>query len=116
MVTVFIFFFLIRGYNTLVYLNLLGKIGRFTENLKNKRTMKGSMDLKKITINSYNRSSKEYSKKVKDFFPKTQAKKFITLLPKKATILDAGCGDGRDAKIFSKKFKVIGVDLSSEMI
>jgi ubiquinone/menaquinone biosynthesis C-methylase UbiE len=49
--------------------------------------------------------------------PKEEADKFLSMLEKGASILDIGCGPGRDAKIFSEKsFKVTGIDLSEKMI
>lgn len=44
-------------------------------------------------------------------------KKFIRLLPKGGTILDVGCGTGRDsAMLFRAGFKVLGIDFSKKMI
>ncbi|MFZ3020015.1 MAG: class I SAM-dependent methyltransferase [Minisyncoccia bacterium] len=43
--------------------------------------------------------------------------KFLSLLPKDATILDIGCGAGQKTRYISKKgYKVIGADFSEKMI
>ena len=43
--------------------------------------------------------------------------KFLSLLPKKARILDVGCGPGNFTKYFLEKdFIAKGIDLSTEMI
>ncbi|MDP2720837.1 MAG: class I SAM-dependent methyltransferase [bacterium] len=44
-------------------------------------------------------------------------KKFISVLPKRAKVLDFGCGSGKDVSIFTQTgMEVIGVDASREMI
>lgn len=76
-------------------------------------------DVHKIVQTGYNKiASKYYQRygKYSPFFLKF-SKEFIKLLPKKAKILDLGCGAGRDAKYFSEKgHDVIAVDFSSEML
>lgn len=70
-----------------------------------------------ITIKSYDKTVKEYTAHVANLHPLKDSKKFLSLLPKKAKILDLGCGSGRDAKIFADKgFNIVGIDLSREMI
>lgn len=72
---------------------------------------------KLITLNSYDASAEKYAKNTENFHPKEEAEKFLSLLPKKAKILDIGCGPGRDAKLFlSHGFDVTGIDISSKMI
>lgn len=79
--------------------------GRFADNLSH------------LTRNSYDSSAQEYAKNVFDLHPIRQGEQFIRMLPKGASILDVGCGSGRDAKIFSEKgLMVIGVDFSAKMI
>ena len=74
-------------------------------------------DYKAITIESYDKTVNDYIAKVDSLHPFNESKKFLSLLRKKALILDLGCGPGRDAKVFANKgFRVIGVDLSEKMI
>lgn len=71
----------------------------------------------KITINSYDKSVKEYHNFTKKLHPKKEIRFLISLLNKKSSILDLGCGTGRDAKIFaSHGFAVTGIDLSKNMV
>jgi ubiquinone/menaquinone biosynthesis C-methylase UbiE len=45
------------------------------------------------------------------------AKKFVTMLPKKAKVLDLGCGNGRDAEWFaSRGFEMTLFDLSDDLL
>lgn len=76
------------------------------------------MEPKDATLNLYNKSSKKYAdtwfsyKEMRPFLDK-----FMIFLKKGGLILDAGCGSGRDAEyIASHGFKVIGIDLSENMI
>ena len=70
-----------------------------------------------ITIESYDKTVKDYVRLVDSLYPQKESKKFISLIKENSLILDLGCGPGRDSKIFSNKgYKVIGVDLSKEMI
>jgi len=49
--------------------------------------------------------------------PNEHLAEFLSMLPKSGKILDAGCGTGADADYMaSRGFKVIGVDLSGEMV
>ncbi|HLD10703.1 MAG TPA: L-histidine N(alpha)-methyltransferase [Candidatus Nanoarchaeia archaeon] len=46
-----------------------------------------------------------------------QLNEFISKLPKKARVLDAGCGTGRDAKYLQEEgLEVLAVDVSEEML
>lgn len=75
------------------------------------------MDVKKETIRSYDKSVESYAKNVSQLHPSKEGNFFLSLMPKKARILDVGCGTGRDAKVFAKKrYKVVGIDLSKQMI
>jgi len=52
-----------------------------------------------------------FYKKFKIYFPTDFAKFCLRFIPKEATILDIGCGNGRDSYFFAKKgFEVIGID------
>ena len=70
-----------------------------------------------LTRKSYESSAEEYAENVLHLHPKVQGEKFQKMLPEHATILDVGCGSGRDAKIFSEMgLQVVGVDFSAKMI
>ena len=64
-----------------------------------------------------------YADNAQDFFDNTYDKemeeiyqKFLPLLPEKGSILDAGCGSGRDSRHFlSQGYKVDAFDASKEM-
>lgn len=74
-------------------------------------------NLKEITIDSYNKTAEEYYDIVSKFELLPEIKTFINLVKNEGTILDLGCGPGHHSKYFSNiGFKVIGVDLSAEMI
>lgn len=69
------------------------------------------------TIDVYNAMADDYAKKLNDYAPRPEQEKFVSLLPKNATILDAGCGPGRDCEYFVKhRLKVTGVDLSEKLL
>lgn len=69
------------------------------------------------TIGVYNAMADEYAKKLNDYAPRPEQEKFVSLLPTNATILDAGCGPGRDCEYFMKQgFQVVGVDLSDKLL
>ncbi|WP_341788315.1 MULTISPECIES: class I SAM-dependent methyltransferase [unclassified Rickettsia] len=65
-----------------------------------------------------------YDNNAQSFYDKTinldlsdSYKEFISYLPEKAHILDAGCGAGRDTKYFlSQNYQVTAFDGSSEMV
>jgi ubiquinone/menaquinone biosynthesis C-methylase UbiE len=76
------------------------------------------MDHREITRNLYDKAAKKYAdmwfdyKEMRPFLDK-----FMSMLKTGSLILDAGCGSGRDAEyIASHGFKVIGIDLSENMI
>ncbi|MBM3199498.1 class I SAM-dependent methyltransferase [Candidatus Woesearchaeota archaeon] len=68
--------------------------------------------------------AKTYDKIAKPYFNATFEKisqyhldKFISMLPKKSKVLDAGCGPGRDSQYFKEYgLKVTAIDCSSKMI
>lgn len=69
------------------------------------------------TIQWYNANATSYANSIQNIQPKDQIDDFISLLPQKALILDAGCAAGRDSRIIHEKGKkVIGIDLSRELI
>lgn len=65
-----------------------------------------------------------YNKNAQSFYDRTinadlseSYSKFLQLLPEQSSILDAGCGVGRDAKYFlSKGHHVVAFDASQEMV
>lgn len=69
------------------------------------------------TIASYNAFAEEYVQKNAANAPVQERELFLSKLPAHATILDAGCGPGRDSAYFSSKgYEVTGIDLSSKFI
>lgn len=74
-------------------------------------------DIKRITINSYDKTAVDYYKRVSEFELLPEITEFIKIVKKDGKILDLGCGPGHHSKYFSNlDFKVTGIDLSSEMI
>ena len=72
---------------------------------------------KERTLQSYEDSASEYAINVESLHPQKQAEKFLSLVPPGGTILDVGCGSGRDAQILSDQgFQVTGIDFSAAMI
>lgn len=70
-----------------------------------------------MSIDYYNKHSEEFIHRTFDidFSPLTD--QFRHLIPDKATILDLGCGSGRDALYFMKQgYEVYAVDGSEKMI
>lgn len=69
------------------------------------------------TKKSYNTTVNEYVAKVDARHPYWISDKFTSRLKPGASILDVGCGPGRDAKIFSEMgYKVHGIDFATKMI
>jgi ubiquinone/menaquinone biosynthesis C-methylase UbiE len=69
------------------------------------------------TIAWYNNNAKQYAQAVSEHGSIKDINQFAKLLPKKATILDAGCAAGRDTNRLSQKgLQVTGLDLSSGLI
>lgn len=77
-------------------------------------TAKIYMDLK----STYNKIADDWFKDHKeDTWWHEGTNKFISLLPKGATVLDVGCGAGVKSKYLGDKgFKVTGIDFSEKMI
>ena len=73
------------------------------------------MDRSKQASSVYDEIAESYAKAFSK--PSEYIENFLALLPKNAKILDAGCGVGVDAGFMaSKGFKIIGMDLSKEML
>lgn len=74
-------------------------------------------DIKKITINSYDKTAIDYYKRVSEFELLPEITEFLKIVKKDGEILDLGCGPGHHSIFFyNQNFKVTGIDLSSEMI
>ena len=73
------------------------------------------MDKSKQAVLVYNKIAQSYSKKFQK--PSDYIEDFLKLIPKGGKILDVGCGVGVDAGyMYSKGFKVVGIDLSKGML
>jgi ubiquinone/menaquinone biosynthesis C-methylase UbiE len=71
----------------------------------------------KKTIKTYNRIASSYVQATYNRQPKEEFHVFSQMIMAGKTILDAGCGGGRDCKAFAERgFHVIGIDLSAEML
>lgn len=77
-----------------------------------------TVNIKKLIIKTYGKVAEKYLKKYYvDPLQTKHLKKFVTLLPKNANILDAGCGPGRGVKFFIENgFQAIGIDISDKML
>lgn len=68
------------------------------------------------TLNYYNQNAVSFVEGTKDVDFKIIQDKFASRLPKGASILDFGCGSGRDTKYFVEQgFKVTATDGSEEL-
>lgn len=70
-----------------------------------------------LAVKTYNKIAKLYFKYTFHKLSQYQLNKFISMLPKKAKILDAGCGSGRDAQYFKEDgFEVTAIDAAEKMV
>lgn len=70
----------------------------------------------KETIEYYNKNAKEYLEATLNAPISSIQNEFLSYIPKRGYILDAGCGSGRDSFYFIKRgFKVLSMDASIEM-
>ena len=75
------------------------------------------MNYIKDTINFYDKNIDEYVKKTTELQDKDWLNKFISYLSANGSVLDIGCGFGRDANFFtSNDYNYFGIDLSEKMI
>lgn len=73
--------------------------------------------LKRNTICSYDRIAEKFASTWFAHPPVLAIEKLLRRLPRRAAVLDAGCGPGHHAKLIAKSgHEVIGVDLSREML
>jgi len=72
--------------------------------------------LKKV-IAVYDKIAEDYAKGNIAYTPEIEREKFIHLVKKGGSILDAGCAAGRDSEYFyTKGFHVTGIDLSKKLL
>ncbi|MDD3172804.1 MAG: class I SAM-dependent methyltransferase [Herbinix sp.] len=68
------------------------------------------------SIEYYNQNASEYFEKTVDIDMQEYLENFTALLPEEGSILDLGCGSGRDSSYFiSQGFDVTAMDASEEM-
>ena len=74
------------------------------------------MDFRK-TIDWYNQNAEQYAINSQEVFYDDAAKLFLAKLPENPQVLEAGCGEGRDAALLTRSgAKVIGLDLSTGLL
>lgn len=70
-----------------------------------------------IAIRTYNKIAKIYSKFTFNNINQYQLNKFVSMLQKKAKVLDAGCGSGKDANYFKEDgLDVYAIDAAEKML
>ena len=68
------------------------------------------------TLNYYNLNAKKFIENTQNADMHLTQDKFLQLLPESASILDFGCGSGRDTKYFLEKgYQVVATDGSAEL-
>jgi len=79
--------------------------------------MRNMDDYVKKNIAIYDLLADSYAKHVETQSPTIQRQQFISYIPKHGSILDIGCGSGRDSAYFYKQgFQATGVDLSKNLL
>lgn len=70
-----------------------------------------------FSISNYNQIAKDYALSFAEIeYEKSNMLRFIGYLPKRASVLDAGCGTGRWFDFFlDNGFSIEGVDISKEI-
>lgn len=69
------------------------------------------------SVDYYNKYADAFYKRTIHLNVSEKIRKFLSYLPEQATILDVGCGIGRDSKFFiNQGHKVIACDASDEMV
>lgn len=77
------------------------------------------MDPIQVTASTYNKIAQIYADRYFDYFKNDliHLKRFLRKMPDKGEILDAGCGPGGISHFLNlKRYRVVGVDMSSEMV
>ncbi|MEX2542944.1 MAG: class I SAM-dependent methyltransferase [Trueperaceae bacterium] len=65
----------------------------------------------------YDRNAREFFERTKDLDMEELYRPFLAELRTGARILDAGCGSGRDMKVFGERgYRVLGMDASAEVV
>ncbi len=73
-------------------------------------------DYQKETIETYNAQASSYQSSRAKFLDTTTIDRFLTMVSGK-TILDMGCGPGRDTSVFVEKgYEVVGIDLAQSFV
>ena len=73
-------------------------------------------EIMNTTINYYNLNAKNFIENTQNADMHLTQEKFLQLLPGSASILDFGCGSGRDTKYFLEKgYQVAAIDGSAEL-
>src|SRR3989338_475886 len=71
----------------------------------------------KLAIDTYNKYAKIYAEHTANKLLQFQLAKFVSLLPSKGKVLDAGCGCGRDSAYLKEDgLYIISVDISPALI
>jgi ubiquinone/menaquinone biosynthesis C-methylase UbiE len=71
----------------------------------------------KDTIQWYDQNTAQYAQKSSTVLNKESIDRFLALLPHNPSILDAGCGAGRDSQEFFKKgARITGIDISEGLL
>lgn len=75
------------------------------------------MDAKQKTLNFYDNHADEYAQHTRHGLPASTYSSFLSFLPEKSHIMDAGCGPGRDSVYFQKQgHQVAAFDASPAMV
>ena len=73
--------------------------------------------MNKITIEAFNKFAEQYADFTFTNILQYELNRFISLIPKKARIIDLACGSGRDTQYFMDfGYDIIGIDASKKMI
>jgi ubiquinone/menaquinone biosynthesis C-methylase UbiE len=71
----------------------------------------------KDTIDWYDKNAEEYAKLTYQVTPDALLEQFISFLPTKPLVLDAGCSAGRDSSLLKEKGAVVtGLDISKGLL